>query len=397
MILATALPLFGGNSIFSYQGTPCQNFGNDIYGMTMGDVGLSDVFRTNTGYGNPAILGSVNKTLFSTGIKYGWTNYTSDNGIERTFKDNSLDFPFFSISVPINQNHFGFQFNSMASGVVQNQITTALDSITFTERQSIDRYIYRADLMYAYHFSHINIGAALNYYFGHDIRKFYQSSGFGIFNTSEILERSYKNPTATVGITAEYGKFAWGAYYTNECTLDGSVTRSSIHETEELDDIKYSVPTQVATGFTLKFAEEYKVSSDFVASLWKNAKHSEYDKDSWKLGIGLAMEPSPNINHSWFGSIPKRAGFSYRSLPFDVNGNPVSETALTAGFTLPLKQGNNHLDFGVEYLMRGNVDENNLQDRSLMFMLGITGFDILSKPFTRNTPREIPKTEEISE
>jgi len=396
--MAVNLPLYGGNSIFSYQGTPCRNYGNDIYGMTMGDVGLSDVFRTNTGYGNPAILGSVNKTLFSTGLKFGWTNYTSDDGIERTFKDNSLDFPFFSISVPINQNHFGFQFNSMASGVLQNQITvTTMDSITYTERQAIDRYIYKADLMYAYHFSHINLGAALNYYFGHDIRKFKQTSEFGIFNTSEILERAYKNPAATIGITTAFDKIAWGAYYTNECTLDGSVTRSSIHETEELGDIKYSIPAQAAGGFTYKFAGEYKISSDFIYSFWKSAKYSEYDKDSWKLGVGIALEPSAKLNHSWFGAIPKRAGFTYRTLPFDANGSSINETSVSGGITLPLNQGSNQLDFGVEYLMRGNTNENNLQDRSFMFMIGITGFDILSKPFTRNAPRDIPKTEDISE
>jgi hypothetical protein len=43
------------------------------------------------------------------------------------------------------------------------------------------------------------------------------------------------------------------------------------------------------------------------------------------------------------------------------------------------------------------VADNKLQDRSLMFMFGITGFDVLTRDFKRTAPREIPKAEELSE
>jgi len=47
--------------------------------------------------------------------------------------------------------------------------------------------------------------------------------------------------------------------------------------------------------------------------------------------------------------------------------------------------------------MRGNLDDNDRQDRALMFMVGITGFDILTKAFNRKAPREIPQVEEITQ
>jgi len=398
VMLAVIMPLNAGNSIFSYYGAPCQNFGNDIYGMTMGDVGVSDVFRKNTGYGNPAILGTTTKTLFSSGLLFGWTGYSSNySNIKRTYKDNSLDFPFFSVAVPYNAHHFGFQFNSLASGVAKNQLTSVVDSVTITETQSVDNYLYRADLLYAYSLKHINVGVGLNYYFGHDIRRFYQDSGYGIFNTSEKLEQNYKNPSATVGFTADYQNTSVGAYFTKGCTLKGESTRSSIHETENLGKIEHIIPNHIAVGLTRKMMNEYKVSSDLQIDLWGMENQAEYTKYSWKIGIGLAHEPADNTRKTLVGQMPKRIGFSYRLLPFEINNNTVTETALTCGLTIPIKNSNNRLDFGFQYLMRGNIDKHNLQDRSLMFMVGLTGFDVISHENKRTAPRDIPEVEELSE
>ncbi len=398
IVLTSMLPLFGGNSIFSYHGTPCQNFGNDIYGMSMGDVGVSDIFRKNTGYGNPAILGNASQTLFSTGLMFGWTNYSSEyQNLKKTYRDNSMDFPFFSIAVPYRAHHFGFEFNSMASGVAKNQITSVVDTVITTEVQSTDNYIYRADLIYAYSLKNFNFGASLDYYFGHDIRRFYQDSGYGIFNTSEKLQRTYKNPTATVGFTAKFNTLALGAYFTSGCTLEGESIRSSIHETENLGTYKHVLPNHIAIGLTKKFMNTYKISSDLQVDLWKMENQIDNTQDSWKLGLGFAEEPAEDTRKTILGQMPKRIGVSYRVLPFEVNNNAVTETALTGGLTIPLKNSGNRIDIGLQYLMRGSLDKHNLQDRSFMFMLGLTGFDILSGPFKRTKPREIPQVEELTE
>ena len=397
ILICLTVTLWGGNSIFSYYGPSCQNYGNDVYGITMGNTGVSDVFRKNTGYGNPAVLGSSNKTLLSTGLLFGWTNYQSDDGTKRSFRDNSLDFPFFSVAIPLANHHLGFQFNSMASGVLENKTAFTVDSLNVTEKQSIDRYIYRADLLYAMSFKNFNLGMGFNYYFGHDIRKFYQNSGFGIFNTSEKLERSYKNPTATLGFTAKYNKLSVGAAYTQECTLSGDEIRSSIHETEDLGSIKYSIPSQFSLGVTTLITDEFKITTEYGMELWESAAHTEYSKNSWKLGAGFAHDPTPDTRKTFLGSLPKRIGFSYRALPFDVNGNSIRETVLSGGISVPIKHSDNQLDFGMQYVIRGDIGQNKLQDRAVMFMLGITGFDIITGGFDRTSPRDIPVSEETSE
>lgn len=395
MILILVLNLQGGNSMFSYYGLPCQNYGYDIYGISMGNVGISDIFRKNTGYANPAIMGAANRAFFSTGILFGWTGYKSEGTDETTYCDNSLDFPFFSVAFPVNNHHFGFQFNSLASGVVANQRTFAADSLTITEYNSIDRYIYKADILYAYHYHHLNLGLGFNYYLGHEIARFSQDGGFGIFNTRETMSSTFKNPSATIGMTLGYENYAVGTYYSHGADLKGDKTRTSIHETEELGEARFSVPAQLGAGFTAVLGKEFKASTDIVLSLWKDAKYADYPNNGLKIGFGFAQDPRPDSRKTFFGQMPKRVGISYRLLPFEVNNDQVSETAFSTGLTFPIKNSDNQLDFGVQYLMRGNLDKHEMQDNSLMFMVGITGFDILTKAFNRKAPREIPVAEEI--
>lgn len=400
IILSTGLS--AGNSIFSADGMACKNYGNDIYGMSMGDTGISDIFRRNFGYGNPAILGSITATQFSTGILCGWTNYKSKDEEEKSYRDNSLDFPYFSVAVPLKNHHFGFQFNSYSSGSVQSKkrftaYTETGDTLSALELQSIDGYIYRADLIYAIHYQHMNWGAALNYYFGHDIRRVAQDIDFEPFNAVYKDAYTFKNPSATFGFTGDWNNIALGLYYSLGRTLEGSRTLSSIFETENAGDAKFDVPDELGTGLTAKFADEYKISGDYVYSFWDKTNNTRMNHNSWKMGIGFAHEPKEHSHKTFVGQMNKRCGVTFRELPFLANGNTVRETAVTGGFAIPLKRVETRLDFGVQYSWRGNLDDNNLQDRALMFMIGMTGFDILTKAYDRSAPREIPKAEEITE
>lgn len=394
-IILSSQMLIAGNSILSYEGVPCQNFGNDIYGKSMGDVGLSDIFRKNTGFGNPAMIGNANLTLVSTGIMFGWTGYKSNYITEKSYRDNSLDFPFFSVVIPVNRHRYGFQLNSYSSGVTSNQTTVEVDSSFITEKQSINRYLFRADLMYAYNFRIINVGLGLNYFFGHDNRRFEQYGSYGIFNTREKVEATYKNPTGSIGITTKIDNFAIGAYYTKSSILKGESKRSSIHETEAPIQIKHSIPDHIAAGITTKLNNEFKISGDVHLDLWKNAEHTYNTENGLKLGIGFAHEPKAETKKTFWGQIPKRIGVSTRNLPFKINDNTIYETAVSTGLTLPIKQKDSQIDVGTQYIWRGDIEQHNLQDRSLMLMIGLTGFDIITRAFDRSSPRAVPKADDL--
>lgn len=394
MVIVCAIS--AGNSIFSYDGIPLRYYGQDIYSMGMGDAGSSDIFRVNTGYANPALNHTPNRALVSTGIMFGYTTYKSDENGTRKYRDNSLDFPYFSINLPYYRHRFGFQFNSYASGLANNQRTfVSSDNTTITETQSIDRYLYRVDAVYSYAFNRWKFGISGNYYFGHDNIEFAQNSGSGLFNTWQKLSSSYKNPTITLGVIHNGDKYALGVHYTLAQTLKGEQKRSSIVETETEIDFERKLPNQFAVSATIIPLREYKIAADLNYETWSDT--DEDYQDSWKLGVGIAREPDAE-RRNWLAKLPVRTGISYRNLEFkDQEGNSIDELAWSMGLSIPLKRDINRLDVGLRLTKRGDLGTNKLEETSMMMMFGFTGFDILSRESNRKAPRYIPEKEELAE
>jgi hypothetical protein len=387
-----AASLWGGNSIFSYDGYPIQYYGRDVYSLGMGDTGSSDVFRYNTGYANPAQSNTDNKTLFGTGLIFGYTNYKSKyNNEEQSFRDDSLDFPYFTVSIPVKRHRFGFQFLSQANGVVKNQ--TRIDSLTI-ERQETDKYLYRADLIYSYRYKNLSLGLSGNYFLGHDNRVFEQTSSSNTVPTSESMKKNYKNPSLSFGAVQSYHDHAFGAYATLPVKLEGEKKWTSFINSGDTEDTSYELPLTIGMGYTGLIAPEIKVATDYVYETF--AETDENLRDSWKAGFGIAYEPEVARKRHWYQKLPLRAGYSLRALPFkSENGEYVDENTFSAGFSFPLKGDINRIDLGFQYQTRGSLETNNLQDRSFMMLFGFTGFDIISRAPDRTAPREIPQAEDI--
>lgn len=383
--------LWAGNSIFSYEGFPVQSYGKDVYSLGMGDTGASDVFRLNTGFANPAMTDRSNKTLFATGILMGYTKYQSEyNGVKNNFRDDSLDFPYFSISVPLKQNRFSMQFNSQASGVVANQTTLPDGSV---ENQTSDKYLYRADLLYSRFYKDFSMGVGGNFYFGHDKQSFSQT-GLYSFNTKEVLVRDFKNIGFSAGMLQRYRNLSVGAHVMMPVTLKGDLVRSSIHNTEAAIPYEYKLPAQYNSSATIALGENFRIASDVSYETWETI--SKQYRNTAKVGVGLAFEPDQDEQRTSLGRMPLRLGASYRQLAFkDKAGKDIDETALSCGLTLPLKSKISRIDLGFQYLQRGQLSQNKLSDTSFMFMLGLTGFDIITRTKDNTAPRDIPIKEEI--
>lgn len=400
LLLLISLPLLAGNSAFAFEGNALRYYGNDIYSLGMGDTGASDVFRLNSGYGNPAMHNLNNRSLFSTGLIPGYNHYSSKDSLGNKYShlDNSLDFPYFSLSIPIKQHRLGFQFSAHSSGVVANQrefaIIEAPDTLTVTEKHSMDRYIYRADLIYSFAWGRNSVGISGNYYLGHEIRNFQQDAGFEDFNTEEEIVRDYKNPGFTLGYIRRQDRFALGAYYSLGVNMKGEEVRTSIHATEDPLPYEHRIPPVYSASVTALPYPEFKLAADFHYEPWQAIDAVKYT-DSWKAALGLAYEPAVREERQGVLSLPLRAGGSWRHLPFQAAGHEVNELALSLGVSLPLKGEVNRIDIGFQYSRRGDLDQNKLLDNSYLLMFGFTGFDILSKAPDRTAPREIPEKEDL--
>ncbi|MEA2096087.1 MAG: hypothetical protein U9P73_05270 [Candidatus Cloacimonadota bacterium] len=391
--------LLTGNSIFSFDGMPLEYYGNDVYGVGMGETGSADLFRINPNFHNPSLAATTNNVLFSTAVSLGYMWYKDSDNNE--FRDDGIYMPYFTMAIPIKNHRFAFSFNSIASGNIENakelEFESFSDTLQYSEVNRLSTSLYKADMVYAYKSSIVNIGVAMNYYLGHRIR--YWEIGFEDNDYTDAkyeIEKIYKNPGFTVGLSKKIGKVSLGAAYSSHVKMEGDVTYKYGHtpyaDTLSLeDDFLFEVPAQVSGGITWKFMEKYKASLDGYYQIWQDTE--DYNNNTLKLGLGVAYDPLSGYG-SWFENIPLRFGGYYRELPFNVNNEKIIEKAVTFGSSIPLKSPNKKIEFAVSYITRGDVDKHGLSDESLMFSFGITGFDIFKKRYKRIEHREIPKADE---
>jgi hypothetical protein len=396
MILSAAL---FGNSIFSFDGMPVQYYGNDVYGMGMGDTGNSDLHRINPNFSNPSIAVSTNKVLFSTAVSLGNIWYEDLNN---SFKDDGIFLPFFQIAVPILNHRLAFSFNSISSGNLENErevmfVSSSGDTLTYSETNRLSSNIYKGDLIYAYKNPILNIGASVNYYLGHRVRYWNLDLDDSNYTDSKYeIEKLFKNPGFSIGVSKKIKGLSLSAAYSSAVKLEGDVELKYDHapyaDTLSLaDDFLFEIPAKVSGGFTFKFLEKYKLSTEAHYEIWADTE--QYNKNTLKIGAGFGYDPLSGYGN-WYERIPLRFGAYIRELPFEKNNEKVMEQALTFGTSILFKSANKKIDLAVKYLTRGDLDTNELSDKSLMFTIGITGFDIFRKQHKKIEHREIPEADD---
>ncbi len=397
IVLIMSFRLFG-NSVFSFDGMPLQNYGNDVYGIGMGESGSSDLFRINTNYFNPSLVTTANKVIFSTAVSLGNTWYADDDG--NGFRDDGLNFPYFTLAVPIKNHKFAFSFNSYTSGNLNNEISsTWIDEqnskYDYREINRLISNIYKTDIIYALKNKYLNLGFSANYYLGSRVRFWQLDFDDEIYDAKEETKETYKNAGFSLGGNKKMGNISFALAYVSKVDLKGESIHKYNHEPYEdvieSDVIQYEIPRKIAGGITWKFLEKYKTSIDVNYDFWEETEISDFN--TYKLACGLAYDPLSGYG-KWYQRIPLRWGGYYRELPFKKNDKKIIEKAFSLGCSIPLKTPGKKLDLAVKFLLRGDLENNGMRDKAVMFYFGITGFDIFSKRPKKIEHRDIPKADD---
>jgi len=382
-----------GNSIFSFEEMPVKYYGTDVYGLGMGETGSADLFRINPNFSNPSMLASTNKVLFSTAVSLGYIWYEDS---ENKFRDDTLDFPYFSLAVPLKNHRLGFSFNSISSGNLdvkteEISVTDFGDTLNYTSGNQVISNLYSADFIYSLKNRYLNLGISLNYYLGHRFQSWNLEFEDDDYEDAEYrLEKTFKNQGFSIGISKKIGDFSFGSSYSSAVKFDVSKIYEFNHYpyADTLNLENFEIPAEISGGLTYKFLNKYKASFGFNYEMWENT--ILYEKNSLKLGFGIGYDPLSGYGE-WYNQIPLRIGGYLRELPFEKNEHKIMENALTCGIAIPLKSPDKKIEISVKYLTRGNVEKHDLADRSLMLTIGVTGFDIFKKKSRKTAPRDIPK------
>ncbi len=389
----------GANSIFSFHGFPVHESSSDLYGTGMGETGIGDVFRKNTGFLNPSLSTTLNQVYFSSGLVYGLYYYYDDQDNE--FRKDGLHFPYFNVIIPLKRHRIGFDFTPVLSGnsdfySYDNEIDIDGYLFQYNEINKVRSYLYKASLLYAYKHRIADAGISFDYYLGHRFRAWSQEdngteAAYSIDSKYEF-NKTFRNPGVTIGLNRRMGNLSLGIMYRKSVTMKGDKELVTRHSVYDLGESSFDLPDKIGFGSAFRLTDNFRLTTDLEYDLWSKTDSYEDPSDTYKVAFGLAFEPYWG-DEKWYKNIPLRTGGYYRILPFQVNGNDLSEMGVTFGFTLPLPSPNAQLDFAFKYLIRGDSGKNGYQDKNILFGIGLSGFDFFRSRPRKIEHRDIPEAE----
>jgi len=389
-----AVPLFAA-SMFSPNGFVEEHFGADNFGSGMGFTGISSIFRKNFSIINPALLTTVNKANYSTQIDFGYTIFKDSN---ESYTNKVSSIPYAAMYVPVAKGtilgisflekyYFGLDtaLGDTASLVgdylVTDQKFGSLNQLGFYLAKRIDAF---------------GLGININYIFGNRTEDLYVDYSDGdLIDTREIKQHLMDGVNFSAGFTFPYKAFSFGGFIQTKAKLHSVDTykieyyNNSNYDYESSTTSKYDIPMQMGFGAGMEVTDFLYAETDLRYTFWKNTNVEKMnDRNTNMVSLGISYTPKKDF----FWKTPTRIGGYYRQLSCKNNGSYIDETAITAGFDIPIMlptQG--RLSVSLAYGARGSVDKNIYQDKFFRISFGFSSTDWWRNPKEFKKDKEIPK------
>ena len=214
-----------------------------------------------------------------------------------------------------------------------------------------------------------------------------------VWNTGLMLTQTLKNESSfvTIGLSAR-PKIATHAE--RDIIWDRIVESSglisvidTLNQTDRVDgDI--GLPTLFSVGIVYSNKNSLLIGADISFENWENftdfGEANTSMVNSTKVSMGLGFVPSPkNVGRSfgdYFSRVHYRLGGRYNTGNLLIEGNRISEFAVTAGMGLPLRRSSlgssGTLNFSFEIGQRGSIDNNLIRETFLNTTVGVSLNDI---------------------
>lgn len=181
----------------------------------------------------------------------------------------------------------------------------------------------------------------------------------GVMYEFEMPETSRQNRQAfTVGLhyhtdlpistTSDYLNYVENPFFNDRDTADFRIDASG----------KGTLPSEFGVGLMYEESTKWRAGVNFTSTPWSNYENEsrpETLSDAWRVSVGGAYTPNASSITSFFERAEYRAGFTYAKDPRSIDGEQVTQIALTAGIGMPFvfQRYFSFVNIGLEYGSRG--------------------------------------------
>jgi len=368
-------------------GVPIQP--NSGMSFTMGGAGSAVSSPENIMLLNPANLGNIDKTEFSSLLSLDAT-MLKQSGSSSSFY--SLMPQQFSFAFPAGSlGTFGFSLDQRSNALTKFRIEPESIPNDSSELQ------YRGGIMasggqkswqagWGREFKNlggIKLGISYEHLYYYADRKILRSiiDSSGTIESTDSTNYLYSGDGVRAGVMMPFGKLTVGlsGEYFAAGTLKKYNALYSPGDTTKIDSSKSSVtltmPPSITLGLAYGFSQQWLAAADLTATIW-NAYDSHgvlpsSDRSAaLSLSAGAQYSPETNIlNPKYLQTMNYRAGFRYTELP--TSGS--NEYAVSFGCGLPIGGGRGLCDIGAELGRRTDTQYSGYSENYIRFTLGISG------------------------
>ena len=386
-----------GGSAYTRHGVGDLWYGTSGRGTGMGGVGIAVLSPGIADPLNPATWGIVNRTQFS--VSGFYEGFASTDQTGSTYLSNA-SFNGLMFALPL-VSRWGIVLGAGItpfSRVNYDIVTPASQNgYDYTVEYQGDGGLSRGHIgISATPDSGLYLGATMNYYFGTIRNTLNQAIPLQGVSAEDIRLTRFDGVGATFGLvftgfgkllnlpagqslnlglilsTKSYLHSADERYFTYTAPL--LTTRDTVISPEG----KTRLPLAAGGGIAFA-AERYSVAADLSYQNWNaftvgGASPSDL-RDSYRFGIGAELIPKRESSAPFFQRLAYRAGFFYDASYYQINGQPINEIGLTAGFGVPIV-ADARLHFTAGYSFRGTTDQQLQKDRIVRFSVTLTAGEL---------------------
>jgi hypothetical protein len=376
-------------SIYSRYGLGEISWFDNSRSVGMGSAGLALLSQATIDRFNPALWSDINRTRFTaTGMYEGYSMSDAQSSVFLS----TLRFSGAMIAIPLYTPGGvtlagGFvPYSRVNYNIITNQ---HIGSTSFVQQYIGSGGVSLAHLGLSFSpFRDLAIGSKVDYRFGTIERTAIQSFSVAAYASSqEIHSLHVSGVGATVGtvfsgLTPLLGlpprtSLNIGGYFasqahattTEEIRENLDIGYTVARDTTEFPDGTMIIPSSLGAGIAYQ-SDRLSIAADAIVQPGSqfsiNSVNSPSLRDGYRLAGGIELVPKGDLQSPFAQRSAFRFGGFYNATYLDINGQPINEKGITAGFGTPIFQ-DTRLDMSFEYSWRGTTDYN-LQEEKIFRM-----------------------------